>query len=247
MSNCKEIRIGVIGVGGRGNIASHAHKPGEGSRLVAGADIAPTELEKFKEDYGPEVLVTKDYREILAREDIDAVFVTSPDFLHEEHALAALEAGKHVYLEKPMTITIDGCDKLLQKAFEKKLKLYLGHNMRHMSFVQKMKELIDSGAIGEVIWKSQWINVDSDFEVIDFSNDVPFLQSCTSGNRISLDRFNGTNVHPQSNRSHGSWRNRDLDALCVRDCFCCRPCGAIDGINEILRRMLCGHQRQLLP
>lgn len=154
MSNANETKIGVIGAGGRGNIAFHAHDPENGVRLAAGADIVPEVLEKFKEDYGPDVLVTEDYREILARDDIDAVFVTTPDYLHEEHALAALEAGKSVYLEKPMAITIEGCDKLLRKACEKKLKLYLGHNMRHMSFVQKMKDLIDSGAIGEV--KTGW-------------------------------------------------------------------------------------------
>jgi predicted dehydrogenase len=85
---------------------------------------------------------------------MDAVFITSPDFLHEEHALAALEAGKHVYLEKPMAITIAGCDRILRAAVACKRRLYLGHNMRHMAVVLKMKELIDGGAIGEV--KAGW-------------------------------------------------------------------------------------------
>ncbi len=58
--------------------------------------------------------MTDDYRVLLAREDIEAVFVCSPDFLHEEHAVAALEAGKDVYLEKPMAITIEGCDRILR-------------------------------------------------------------------------------------------------------------------------------------
>ena len=70
--------------------------------------------------------------------------------MHEEHTSAALEAGKAVYLEKPMAITIEGCDRILQTAFRKKAKLYLGHNMRHMTFVLKMKELINKGAVGEV-------------------------------------------------------------------------------------------------
>ncbi|NQU40583.1 MAG: Gfo/Idh/MocA family oxidoreductase [Lentisphaerae bacterium] len=149
-----DLNIGVIGAGGRGALAHNAHRPDEGVRLVAGADTRPAALSTFKEKFGPDVFVTDDYRKLLALDSIQAVFVTSPDFLHEEHAVAALEAGKHVYLEKPMAITIEGCDRILRVAYEKKAKLYLGHNMRHMSFVLKMKELIDRGAIGEV--KAGW-------------------------------------------------------------------------------------------
>jgi predicted dehydrogenase len=144
-----ELKIGVIGAGGRGSLARYAHKPEEGVRIVAGADITDAALEQAKERYGPDTFVTKDYRELLARPEIGAVFVTSPDFLHEEHAAAALEAGKAVYLEKPMTITIAGCDRLLETAYRKRVKLYLGHNMRHLAMCIKMKTLIDQGAIGE--------------------------------------------------------------------------------------------------
>jgi len=146
----KDLRIGVIGAWGRGQVALSAHKPGEGSRLVAGADVKPEALETFKEKVGDDVFVTDDYRELLKRDDVDAVFVTSPDFLHEEQAAAALEAGKAVYLEKPMAITIEGCDRLLETAYRTGSKLYLGHNMRHFPVVLKMKEIIDSGLIGDI-------------------------------------------------------------------------------------------------
>ncbi|MSR65078.1 MAG: Gfo/Idh/MocA family oxidoreductase [Verrucomicrobiae bacterium] len=154
MNESKELLIGVIGAGGRGELADEAHKPERGVRLVAGADIDPKAIERFQAKYGKDVFVTSDYRELLQRCEIGAVFVTTRDHLHEEHAVAALEAGKHVYLEKPMAITIAGCDRILRTAYERKLKLYLGHNMRHMSFVLKMKELIQDGAIGEV--KTGW-------------------------------------------------------------------------------------------
>ena len=149
MARSSELRIGVIGAGGRGSLAMNAHKPGEGSRLVAGCDVRDEALVAFKEKVGDDAFVTKDYRELLDQADVDAVFVTSPDFLHEEHAVAALEAGKPVYLEKPMAITIEGCDRILRTAYERKVKLYLGHNMRHMAVTRKMKELIDKGVIGE--------------------------------------------------------------------------------------------------
>jgi len=155
-----ELQIGVIGAGGRGNLASHAHRPRNGARpedgvrLVAGCDIRREALDAFREKYGPEVFLTEDYRELLARDEIDAVFVTTPDYWHEEHAVAALEAGKAVYCEKPLAITIEGCDRILRTARDTGNRLYVGHNMRHMSVIQKMKELIDGGAIGEV--KAGW-------------------------------------------------------------------------------------------
>jgi predicted dehydrogenase len=90
-----------------------------------------------------------DYHNLLELE-LDAVFVTTPDFLHEEHAVAALQAGRAVYLEKPMAITIEGCDRILRTAQEHRAILYVGHNMRHFAVIQKMKEWIDAGAIGQV-------------------------------------------------------------------------------------------------
>lgn len=154
MKSMSEIRLGVIGAGGRGGLALHAHNPKAGVRVVAGCDIRDEVLPWFRKQYGPDTFFTKDYRRLLDRSDVDAVFVTTPDFMHEEHAVAVLEAGKAVYLEKPMAITIAGCDRILKTAYKHKIKLYLGHNMRHMSFTRKMKALIDKGAIGEV--KAGW-------------------------------------------------------------------------------------------
>ncbi len=142
----QELRIGVIGAGGRGSLARHAHKPEEGVRVVAGADVDPRRPRKVQ---GVVRAGVSSGRRTTAscwpRPMSTPCFVTSPDFLHEEHAVAALEAGKHVYLEKPMAITIEGCDRILQAAYDHKVKLYCGHNMRHMAFIRKMKELITSG------------------------------------------------------------------------------------------------------
>ncbi len=90
----------------------------------------------------------------MLAQPLDAVFVTTPDYHHEEHAIAALQAKLPVYLEKPMAITVADCDRILRTAMENKTKLFLGHNMRHFPVILKMKELIDAGAIGEV--KTAW-------------------------------------------------------------------------------------------
>ncbi len=129
----------------------------------------------MREKFGPEFLLTTDYREVL-RQPIDAVFVCTPDYLHEEHALAAIEAGKHVYLEKPMAITVEGCDRLIGAAQRKGVKLYLGHNMRFFPVIRKMKELIDTGRIGEVqsIWCRHFISYGGDAYFKDWHSERRF-------------------------------------------------------------------------
>src|SRR5437867_1068778 len=107
--NPKSLRFGVIGLGKRSGLAALAHRPAEGVCVVAGADPHPENLARFQQRYGADTFVIADYRKLLARDDIDAVFITSPDHCHEEHAVAALRAGKAAYLEKPMAITIKGC------------------------------------------------------------------------------------------------------------------------------------------
>jgi predicted dehydrogenase len=160
-----DLAIGVIGYGLRGSLAKHAHRPGEGARVVALYDPDPAAHERFRADFADGAVATfADLSEFLAR-DLDAVFVLSPDHLHEEHALAVLDAGMAVYLEKPMAITIDGCDRVLRAAQKSAGRLYLGHNMRHMPFVREMKRLIDDGAIGEpkVAWCRHFVGHGGDF------------------------------------------------------------------------------------
>ncbi|OHB53014.1 MAG: oxidoreductase, partial [Planctomycetes bacterium GWF2_50_10] len=154
MSASKDSNIGVIGAGLRSYLMKYAHKLGQGWRVSACADVRNEALDAFQTKFGKDVTVTNDYREILADPEIKAVFILSPDYCHEEHAVAALNAGKHVYLEKPMAITIDGCDRILKAAYKNNAKIYIGHNMRHMSFVLKMRELIGQGVIGKV--KTAW-------------------------------------------------------------------------------------------
>ncbi len=173
MSSSRDLRIGVIGVGGRGVMAAAAQRAAEGVRVVAGADINPAAFKTFKEWADEKAEVYEDYRQLLDRQDIDAVFITTPDFCHEEHAVAALEAGKAVLLEKPMAITIEGCDRILQAACKNKARLYAGHNMRHFTFIRKMKEIIDSGAIGEVktAWCRHFIAAGGDYYFKDWHAD----------------------------------------------------------------------------
>jgi len=144
----KEFKIGIIGLSRRSAMIQNFVS--EGVRIAGAADPDPAALRAFREKFGNDVFVTGDHNELLRRKDIDAVFIMTRDYLHEALTLDALDAGKAVYLEKPMEITIEGCDRMLERAFKTGTKLFLGHNMRHTPFVLKMKEIIDSGEIGEV-------------------------------------------------------------------------------------------------
>jgi predicted dehydrogenase len=161
----KELSIGLIGYGLLGNLARCAHRPDIGARVVALADVDEEAFPNFREQFGTDTFVTQDYRDLLARPEINAVIILSPDFLHEEHAVAALEAGKAVYLEKPMAITVEGCDHILRAAFQTRSRLYVGHNLRHHAVMRKLKELIDRGAIGEVKtgWCRHFVGYGGDF------------------------------------------------------------------------------------
>ncbi len=149
-----KLRIGVIGVTGRGSMAEHWHKP-EGRSVVAGGmDVSDKALESFREKYGKEAFATRDADELLASPKIDAVAVMSPDWTHEEYAIKAFEAGKHVFCEKPMAITTEGCDRMLAAWKKSGKKFMIGFNMRYMNIFRVMKEIADSGAIGEIklVW-----------------------------------------------------------------------------------------------
>jgi predicted dehydrogenase len=150
-----KLRIGVIGAGGRGTLAGHWAKS-DRAALVAAVDRRPEGFADLAKAAGRDDFDRlDDYRRLLDRQDLDAVAVCSPDWFHEEHAIAALAAGKHVFCEKPLAITVKGCDRILAAARRARRRLYVGHNMRHMNFTRVMKEIVDSGAIGEL--KTAWV------------------------------------------------------------------------------------------
>jgi predicted dehydrogenase len=149
----KQVRIGVIGVTGRGSIAE-SWRDDSRALVAAGMDVSDQALDTFRATINPDAAVTKDVDELLAMDDIEAVAVTSPDFTHEEYVIKAFQAGKHVFCEKPMATTTAACDRMLQAWRESGKHFMIGFNMRYMNIFRVMKEIVDSGAIGEikVVW-----------------------------------------------------------------------------------------------
>lgn len=141
------LRFGLIGYGlwGRHHAAAIAAAPG--ATLAAIACASPATAAAARRDF-PDTPVTIDYRELLARPDVDAVAVVVPNHLHADVGVAALEAGKDVLLEKPMATTLADCDRLLATARASGRVLTIGHELRHSAQYGRVKTLIDADEIG---------------------------------------------------------------------------------------------------
>jgi predicted dehydrogenase len=173
----EQVKLGVIGVAGRGGIAKYwAEDPRV--RLAAGADPSPQSRAAFQEAH-PQAALYVDYRQLLERGDITAVAVTSPDFVHEQQAVAALEAGKDVFCEKPLAITVEGCDRILTAWKDSGKKLMVGFNMRYMNMFRTMKQIVDSGVIGEIkaVWVRHFVGFGGEFYFHDWH---AAKENCTS-------------------------------------------------------------------
>ena len=145
------VRFGLIGYGawGRHHAAAIRATPGSSLTVIAARSEA-TRADAGNEHPGTAVLA--DYRDLIGRDDVDVVAVVLPSHLHYEVAAAALDAGKHVLLEKPMCLGIEECDTLIGQAARGKRLLAVGHELRLSSLWGRVKQLVDAGAIGEPLY-----------------------------------------------------------------------------------------------
>lgn len=150
MNSKREIRIGVIGAGMIGVEHIRGFKAIPRATVAAIADPNESRLKKVSAEHGAQ-LSFKDYRDLLEHDDIEAVVVCAPPFAHEEIAMAALQAGKHVLTEKPLAPSPAAAKRLVKAA--KRAGRHLGScscRFRFSPTVAKAKELIQSGDLGEV-------------------------------------------------------------------------------------------------
>ncbi len=140
--------FGLIGFGAWGRFHADAIAKTNGAELRAIAARSEASQSAAREAF-PYAHVYADYRELLSRPDIEAVDIVVPSYLHHEIASAALSAGKHLLLEKPMALSLQECDDLITLARQQNRVFAVGHELRLSSLWGKAKELIDSGFIGE--------------------------------------------------------------------------------------------------
>jgi predicted dehydrogenase len=144
------IQIALIGAGGQGQNDTGVALQVPGVKLVAVADCYNGRLEHAKELWGTDVFTTRDYNEILARKDIDAVIIATPDHWHKQSAMDAMHAGKDVYLEKPMIHLYSDGPVIIETARATNRILQVGSQRVSSIIYAKAKELLNSGAIGKL-------------------------------------------------------------------------------------------------
>lgn len=159
----KKLSFAIIGCGR----ISHKHIEALANNfteadLVSVCDIVPEKMDKDVEEYydfmkqrginlDKKINKYTDYKEMLKREDIDAVSICTESGHHAVHALYCLNAGKHVLVEKPMALSLNDADKMIKLSREKNLKLGICHQNRFNSPIQKLRRAVEEGRFGRII------------------------------------------------------------------------------------------------
>ncbi len=146
-----KIKWGVIGCGG---IADRRTIPGmmlaDNAELIAVMDADMAAAERVKGKYNAKYAFD-DMNELLAIDEIDAVYIASPVFCHKEQVAAACKAGKHILLEKPIGLDISEAEEIAKMCDDAGIKLGVGFMMRFHAYHEKMKEIIAEGKIGKLV------------------------------------------------------------------------------------------------
>ena len=140
------LRIGVTGSGFMGRTHVEAAKRAANAEIVAVA--GGSRSEGLAADYG--IDWEQDTGALIARDDIDAVAITTPHHVHIEEAMQAAEAGKHALIEKPLATSVDDCDRMIEAFNSRGLTLAVGYHQRFRQSNQTVQNLIADGAIGKV-------------------------------------------------------------------------------------------------
>ncbi len=140
--------FGIIGTGVWGETHLMAYSTHPGARLACICDLDEELVRSRAAEYSAESFTT-DYAELLARDDIDAVSIVTPDFLHREIAIAAAEAGKHILIEKPMATTAEECRAMIDAANAAGVRLMVDFHNRWNPAMWNMRQAIEAGDIGE--------------------------------------------------------------------------------------------------
>lgn len=149
----QKVRVGIIGSGG---IAQKAHMPGYAAipdlcEIVAVADSSPEAAAKAAEEFHvPHVF--HDYKELLAMDEIDAVSVCTPNYLHYQPTLDAFAAGKHVLCEKPVAMNATEAAEMVAAGHKAGKKFQVGYNLRFARSNQILKSYVDAGDLGDIYY-----------------------------------------------------------------------------------------------
>ncbi len=169
----RKLGIAMIGYGGIGrvhvmayrNIPFHYGLPADVINIVGVATTRPETAEKAAREIGCEVWTT-DYRELLARDDVDLIDCCVPNHMHEEIVTAAAQAGKHIYCEKPLAMNVAEGQRMVKAVEKAGVKTQMTFNFRFFPAITRARQLVDEGFLGRVFsfrgryYRSSYISYD---------------------------------------------------------------------------------------
>lgn len=194
------MKIAVVGLGYWGPNLVRNFLSIDGVEGVIACDMVPRRLESIKKKF-PTVETTSSFDDLLQRDDVVGVAIATPVSTHYPLGMKVLEAGKHLLLEKPMAAKTSEAEELLEVAYSKMLTLMVDHTFVYTSAVQKMKELITKGDIGDILYFDSvrvnlglfqhdtnviWDLAPHDISIMDYLiDDKPIAVSCVGINHFS--------------------------------------------------------------
>lgn len=206
------LRVGVVGFGYWGpNIVRNFGNIGKDAQVTWICDTSPTRLERAK-GIAPNAKLTERYEDLLEANDCDAIAIITPVATHHKLALAALQAGKHAFVTKPMTRTVAEAKELVDEAAKRKLTLFCDHTFVYHGAVKKAKEIIDRGDLGD-LWYFDSVRINLGL----FQRDVNVLWDLAPHDLAILDYWCGLEPVAVSavGAAHGGQPHADVAYLTV--------------------------------
>jgi predicted dehydrogenase len=179
------LQLAIIGAGGMGQGDVRDALLNRGVKIVAAADIYDGRLERMKEVYSG-IATTRDYREVLARKDVDAVIIATPDHWHARISIDALAAGKDVYCEKPMVQKISEGKQVIAAQAKSGRIMQIGSQYASALVFVKIRELLQQGAIGQLNMVEAWLDRNTAMGAWQYS-----IPPDASPQNVDWDRFLG--------------------------------------------------------
>lgn len=210
------IQIALIGAGGMGQGDAKMATSIPGVKLIAACDCYDGRLKHMKEVYGPDTFTTRDYREIVGKKEIDAVIIATPDHWHSRISVDCLNAGKHVYCEKPMVHAIEEGQSIIKAQASSGKVFQVGSQYRSSLTYQKAAQLFQQKAIGELNSIEAWLDRNTAIGAWEYS--IPLDANTRT---CDWDQFQGNAPkHAWDARRFFRWRNyRDYGTGVAGDLF----------------------------
>jgi len=153
-----KVKIGVVGadIFGKGVLQAFKQSEYEGiAQLVAVADLNKDIVKQREREFKIRGYI--DYEEMLKKEDLDAIAIVTPDYLHREIALSCVKHGKHLFIEKPLDVTVEGCDEMVKAASKNNLLLQVDFHKRFDPPHKMLKDEIQMGKLGKIQYGYMWM------------------------------------------------------------------------------------------